>query len=33
MSHKKMGRLESRFADFIWDNEPILKRIIDGFRG
>ena len=23
MSHKKMGRLESRFADFIWDNEPI----------
>ena len=25
MSHKKMGRLESRFADFIWDNEPIAS--------
>ena len=23
MSHKKMGVLESRFADYIWDNEPI----------
>lgn len=25
MSLKKMGRLESRFADFIWDNEPIAS--------
>lgn len=23
MSHKKMGVLESRFADYIWNNEPI----------
>lgn len=23
MSHKKMGVLESRFANYIWNNEPI----------
>lgn len=23
MSNKKMGMLESRFADFIWNNEPM----------
>lgn len=23
MNHKKMGMLESRFADFIWNHEPI----------
>ena len=25
MSDKKMGVLESRFADFIWNNEPIAS--------
>ena len=25
MSNKKMGMLESRFADFIWNNEPITS--------
>ena len=25
MSNKKMGSLESRFADFIWNNEPITS--------
>ena len=25
MSNKKMGVLESRFADFIWNNEPITS--------
>ena len=25
MSNKKMGVLESRFADFIWNNEPIAS--------
>lgn len=25
MSNKKMGVLESRFADFIWNNEPVTS--------
>ena len=25
MSNKKMGALESRFADFIWNNEPVTS--------
>ena len=25
MSYKKMGLLESKFADFIWNNEPIAS--------
>ena len=25
MSNKKMGVLESRFADFIWSNEPVTS--------
>ncbi len=25
MSNKKMGSLESKFADFIWNNEPITS--------
>lgn len=25
MGNKKMGMLESRFADFIWNNEPITS--------
>ncbi len=25
MSNKKMGLLESKFADFIWNNEPIAS--------
>lgn len=25
MSNKKMGMLESKFADFIWNNEPITS--------
>ena len=25
MGNKKMGMLESRFADFIWNNEPIAS--------
>ncbi len=26
MSDKKMGLLESKFADFIWNNEPVASR-------
>ena len=26
MSEKKMGLLESKFADFIWNNEPMTSR-------